>query len=150
MHPAVEPSTKVSLQFLRFCAVGAIGFCIDGGLLWGLLSNGFSHVFGRAISFPVAVITTWWLNRMFTFTNANKACPRSQINRYFALQILGSLANLVVYLTILSVITPSSSNALAALAVGATIGLFINFIGSRKFVFVSNETSNGSKTIQKD
>ena len=122
-------------EMLRFGVVGAIGFAVDGGLLWVLVSNGVSPYVARIFSFPVAVVTTWWLNRLWTFSTSDKARPRRQLNLYFALQVVGALANFVVYLAILYVIEPTRLNALGALAVGASAGMVINFVGSRRFIF---------------
>jgi putative flippase GtrA len=122
-------------QMLRFGVVGVVGFSVDGGLLWALVSNGASPYFARAFSFPAAVVTTWWLNRIWTFTQSDKARPRRQLNLYLALQVLGGLANFAVYFAILTVIAPTPLNALGALAVGAVVGMIINFVGSRQYIF---------------
>jgi putative flippase GtrA len=130
---------NISIQILRFGVVGTIGFCIDGGLLWLLLSYDVGYLAARLVSFPVAVCATWGLNRLFTFTGADRRRPVSQLNRYFGIQILGSLANFLIYAAILSVIEPTPVHALFALAIGAVAGLVVNYTGSRKFVFMQGK-----------
>jgi putative flippase GtrA len=122
-------------QMLRFGVVGTIGFSVDGGLLWVLISNGVSPYFARLFSFPVAVVTTWWLNRIWTFTQSDKARPHRQLVLYFALQIVGALTNFVVYLAVLGLLGPTRVNAILALAAGSLVGMFINFFGSRQYIF---------------
>ena len=80
-------------KFLRFGVVGAIGFMVDGGLLWLLVSIDGNPFLARSLSFPAAVVTTCWLNRIWTFANATKSSPRRQLNLYFALQLVGALTN---------------------------------------------------------
>jgi len=43
------------LQGLKFAAVGAVGFGIDGGLLFVLHQAGLDAMLARAFSFPIAV-----------------------------------------------------------------------------------------------
>lgn len=125
-------------ELLRFGVVGTIGFLIDGGLLWGLISYGINPYLARIFSFPLAVVATWWMNRLWTFKDAAKSNLRRQINRYFGVQIAGALTNFIVYLMILSIIEPTTLNALAAFALGSIAGLAVNFAGSRKYVFQSS------------
>jgi len=128
-------------EMLRFGVVGAIGFAVDGGFLWALVSGGVDALLARGASFPVAVITTWWLNRTWTFAGAEKSQPHRQFNMYFAVQLMGALSNFVVYAAVLGVIEPTPLNALGALAVGSFFGMFVNFAGSRLFIFKRIEHS---------
>ncbi|SLN77836.1 GtrA-like protein [Roseisalinus antarcticus] len=122
-------------RLLRFGVVGAFGFMVDGGLLWLLVSNDANPFLARGLSFPAAVFTTWWLNRIWTFANATRSSPRRQLNLYFALQVVGSLTNFAVYSVLLVFIEPTPLNALGALAGGAVVGMIVNFLGSQRYVF---------------
>jgi putative flippase GtrA len=134
-----------SREVLRFGVVGAIGFTVDGGLLWALVSNGANPFLARGLSFPAAVVTTWWLNRIWTFANAAKGSPRRQLNLYFVLQGVGALTNFAVYSVILSFIAPVPLNALSALAAGAVVGMIVNFIGSQRYVFKARMPASPKK-----
>ncbi len=74
------------VQFLRFVVVGGVGFIVDGGLLLILLAYGVDTYLARVFSFPMAVISTWWLNRIWTFSSARQASPGRQLNFYLAVR----------------------------------------------------------------
>ena len=126
---------KLVGEVTRFGVVGTVGFAVDGGLLWTLVTSGADPFLARAISFPVAVLATWWLNRIWTFAAADRTRPQRQLRLYFGVQLIGALSNFAVYSAILLMIEPTPLNALAALAVGSFFGMFINFTGSRLFIF---------------
>ena len=125
-------------NFFRFCAVGAIGFITDATVLAFLLENGVSHYVARILSFPVAVLVTWWLNRIWTFSTANRTRTGRQIMRYFTVQTLGALVNLMTYLVVLLFIEKTVVNAIFALSVGSATGLVVNYLGARRLVFLAN------------
>lgn len=133
-------------EVMRFGLVGTAGFMIDGGVLAFLMAQGANHYYARLVSFPVAVLTTWWLNRHWTFSDSDRSRPGRQFNRYFTLQVIAALANFLVYLAILEFVTPDWRNALLALAVGASLGLAINFMGSRRLIFRKLPRTAGNDT----
>ncbi|MEO0487325.1 MAG: GtrA family protein [Pseudomonadota bacterium] len=120
---------------MRFTVVGTVGFVVDGGLLWALMQSGWAPVAARAVSFPVAVVVTWALHRVWTFSNADKAKPRRQLGLYVALQCLGALSNLAVFLLVLAAVPPTALNTFAAFALGSGVGLLVNYAGSKWLVF---------------
>jgi putative flippase GtrA len=127
-------------QFTRFLAVGAVGFAIDGGLLDLLVWSGIDPYQARAISFPPAVTVTWYLNRVWAFAVRDKAARRQYL-RYIAVQIIGAVSNYALYAVVLLGIPHTSTGVLAAFAIGSAAGLVINFVGARKLVFVSGDSS---------
>lgn len=126
---------KLVGEVTRFGVVGTVGFAVDGGLLWTLVTSGADPFLARAISFPVAVLATWWLNRIWTFAAADRTRPQRQLRLYFGVQLIGALSNFAVYSAILLMIEPIALNALAALAIGSFLGMFINFTGSKLCIF---------------
>lgn len=125
----------LATEFRRFLVVGTVGFAIDGGLVWMLVSDGMNPFVTRCFSFPCAVIVTWWLNRVWTFPSSPSASRRGQITAYFAVQLLGAMTNLIAYASLLLLVEATALNALIAFAVGSIAGLFVNFAGSKRFVF---------------
>jgi len=132
-------------QFLRFAGVGGAGFLVDGGLLWVLLSAGVDPFLGRAVSFPVAVLVTWLLNRIWTFSSASRLGLGRQLYRYLAVQIAGALVNYAIYALVLIFIVQTPTNALFALMIGAIFGLVINFTGAKMIVFQFDKHLNASR-----
>lgn len=122
-------------QFSRYVAVGTIGFVVDAALLWMLMEWGLDAYLARGISFPVAVFTTWYLNRLWTFRDRPGSAIAKQLYRYFAIQSFGLILNLAVYAVTISLLGASQLNAMAGLAFGSALGLVANFSGMRILVF---------------
>lgn len=122
-------------QFSRYIAVGTIGFVVDAALLWMLMEWGLDAYLARGISFPVAVFTTWYLNRLWTFRDRPGSAIAKQLYRYFAIQSFGLILNLAVYALTISLLGASQLNAMAGLALGSALGLVANFSGMRILVF---------------
>ena len=122
-------------QIMRFGVVGTIGFVVDGGMLWVLLSAGLNPYAARALSFPIAVVVTWALNRIWTFSSADKTGKRQQFNRYLAVQLVGAGANYCVYSSIIRAFGHAGQVVFAALVVGSLVGMFLNFWGARRLAF---------------
>lgn len=122
-------------EMLRFGAVGAIGFVVDGGLLWVLVANDVNPYLARAFSFPIAVIVTWWANRCWTFQSAPISRPLHQFNRYFSVQVIGALSNFTIYSGFLLVLGEAPTIAALGFFVGSFVAMFLNFFGSRVYAF---------------
>lgn len=127
-------------RFAAFVAVGTIGFFVDAGVLTALVHyRGANPYAARVLSFAVAVIATWALNRRFTFdSDASSAKERAaEYGRYFSVQSLGAVANLAVYSICLLMWPQLISWLIVPLAFGSAVGLVINFLGSKLWVFRS-------------
>ena len=127
--------SDLMIQILRFGAVGAVGFVVDGGLLWLFLSFDLSPYLARAMSFPVAVVVTWALNRNWTFAATSQISRNGQFRRYFGVQVGGNLTNYAVYSAILAAFGTGSVTVFIAFVVGSFIGSCLNFLGARFFAF---------------
>jgi putative flippase GtrA len=122
-------------QFLRFLVVGGVGFVVDGGLLFVLVSADVDPYLARGLSFPVAVTVTWYLKRIWTFAETRDHDPKRQFGGYLAVQLTGAGGNYVCYAAVLAFLPQTVANAMIAFAVGSAFGLSINFVGARSFVF---------------
>jgi putative flippase GtrA len=124
----------VLVQLFRYAIAGSVGFLVDGGILYLLVSSGAGPYESRAISFPLAVTVTWLINRYFTFAGARRGGTR-QYAAYFGLQVGAAAVNFATYSAVLWAIGVSPAKSVLALAVGSVIGLAINFFGCKFFVF---------------
>lgn len=125
-------------RVLRFASVGVVGFVVDAGLLVVLAAGGANVYGARLVSFPVAVTLTWYLNRAWSFDVYATDRPLREYLSYFSVQVVAALANFVIYAMLLRfVLGERLQMAFAALAVGAIAGMVINYLGSRRIVFVN-------------
>jgi len=125
-------------NLLYFTFVGGVGFIIDGGLLTIFSQFYELNMFlSRLISFSIATVTTWGLNRTLVFNHdVNPAIQKSvEYGRYLIVQVCGALFNLFVFTLAITTYPPMKAYPIGPLFIGAIFGLFINFTGSRYFVF---------------
>ena len=123
-------------QFLRFCAVGAVGFVVDAGvLLIGLRVFGFDPIGGRLLSFSVAVLTTFELNRRWAFRAGRDRRYLASAASYLGVQGLGFLCNFGVYSLLYLALPPRFNAPLLCLAVASAVALLVNYVGASLVVF---------------
>lgn len=136
----------MSRQLLGFILVGTVGFVIDAGILT-ILANYFALnlYLGRAVSFSVASLVTWMLNRLLTFRAATRHTPvnRAEYFRYLLVQVGGALINLLVFTALLYFYPMLKSQPVIPLAIGAIFGLAYNFTGARLWVYAHGERGIG-------
>jgi putative flippase GtrA len=134
-----------SRRFIFFCAAGAIGFAVDGGLMVAISTwIGLTPMQARPFSFAVAVTVTWWLNRRYTFS-ARTPPGVGEWAKYAATNVVGALVNLAVFYLIMLVFPPAQRYPLAVLAVAAGVALVSNFAGSQWLVFRQVSTSRPAR-----
>ena len=128
----------VSPRFLKFLIVGGAGFAVDAGVLTFALGHITPSIYAaRALSFSLAVLATWLLNRTFVFA----ASPREaggiavEYARYFTLQVVAAVSNLAVFVALIEAIPALSAKPVVPLAVGAILGALVNYAGSAWWVF---------------
>lgn len=125
----------LSSQVLRFGGVGAVGFAVDGGLLFLIVEADVAPYVARLFSFGSAVLTTWLLNRNWTFLGADRRNPAAQFIRYLTSQSLGAASNYAVFAIFLFLAGSSTLNAMIGFVLGSAIGMFINFYLARRHAF---------------
>jgi putative flippase GtrA len=120
-------------MFLRFCAVGMVGFLVDTGILLALTAAGIAGArLGRVVSFLIAACVTWLLNRRFTFRSQ---APAASLGPYVLLTGFGALLNVGVYWVWISVFGEASEMLVAGVAAGSIAALAFNFLVSKHVVF---------------
>ncbi len=89
----------------------------------------------RAVSFTVAVLVTFLLNRSLSFADLRGRPVLSALAGYLLVQAFGFACNMLVFaLAILRLPEPFSA-PLAALALASAVALVLNYAGARLLVF---------------
>lgn len=129
-------SRALGHQFLRFCAVGGVGFVVDAGLLWLLLQvTALGPYLGRAVSFLVAATVTWRLHRVVTFPDARRDRPARQWVSFLTVNGLGAGLNYGIYAALVATVGFFGRQPVAAVAVGSGVAMVVNFLTNRHVVF---------------
>ena len=123
-------------ELLRFVIVGGVGFLVDAGVLMALTRGaGLDPYSGRVLSFLAASSTTWWLNRIFTFTRAARHPLARQWARFVIVSIGGALINYGVYVATLQSWPLALQWPVIGVAFGSLAGLCFNFPAAKLLVF---------------
>lgn len=132
-----------------FTATGAAGFMIDAGVMSALVDALNWHpVKSRAVSFPLAVTTTWLLNRRFAFRGRGTTNRSAEYLGYAVVQALGALLNVGVFLICLELWPRLAAMPVVPLTIGALAGLLFNFTLLRGVVYrrsMADVISDGGK-----
>jgi len=129
-------STVLARQFLRFCAVGGIGFSVDAGLLWLVLEmTALGPYLARLVSFLVAASVTWMLHRRFTFPGARRGRRGRQWLHFVVVNGAGAVLNYGVYALLIATCFWFADRPVLAVAAGSAVALMVNFIANRQWVF---------------
>lgn len=119
-----------------FAVVGAIGFLIDASILTLLMTGvGLDHYTARAISFTVAVTSTWYMNRRWVFDRQSVKMSGREYATYVIVQIVGAMINLLVFVAAIEFIESLRNIPVIPLAMGAGVALLFNYGASSRFVF---------------
>lgn len=125
-------------QFALFCIGGIIGFAVDAGIVQVLVSvGGFDPYLSRLVSFLCAMTATWRFNRRFTFTAGRDEGPWREWLRYFLAMLAGFVVNYAVYAALVYSVPLVRVWPVLGVAAGAVLGLAVNYLSSRHWVFRS-------------
>jgi putative flippase GtrA len=134
-------------QMLRFGLVGGIGFLVDAGVLYAMLTLGLGPYSGRVVSFLAAATTTFILNRSFTFrrdsrpnglysdTHPAPTHPMGEWLVYLGLMVIGGLVNYGTYAAAVALSEPVQRYPVIGVALGSIAGMAINFWTSKTMLF---------------
>lgn len=121
-------------QLLRFTTVGAGGFCVDGSvLLVAIHAFGANPVAARFVSFAVAVLFTYTLNRAWAFRH--RVGFLRGLTAYLGVQGLGFACNLAIYSALLLVLPKPWNAPILCLLIASACAMALNFAGARLLVF---------------
>ena len=125
-------------RLVGFGAVGTVGFVVDAAVLTAVSSGlGVNVYVARCVSFSTAVLVTWLLNRAYVFAGSSRPRNRKlgEYGRYFGIQVLGAMINLVVFVALLAEYPGLEAIPIVPLAAGSLLALFFNFAGAQWWVF---------------
>jgi putative flippase GtrA len=123
---------RLPASFAPFIVVGFSGLGVDLGGFAALERCGLPLPFARALSLPLAITTTWLLNRRFSFAPSGRH-PAAEALRYFAAAGASQSTNYAVTLLIVGLI-PTVPHILAA-AIGSATAMVVSYVGFRFFAF---------------
>jgi putative flippase GtrA len=131
----------LTAQFVKFGVIGGLGFIIEASIITLVVHHwNWNPIEARIISFPSAVLATWWLNRKYNFRSKNNLIAEG--SSYFVTQLVGALSNLAVFVLCVSIYPLFAALPVAGLALGAAAGLLVNFTLSHFFVFKPSKSLN--------
>jgi len=122
-------------QLARFLVVGSVGFVVDAvALLLMVHVVGLSPIWSRIPSLILALTTTWWLHRSFTFRSPQRrAATAGEWLRFVLANGLGNALNLALYW----IMVASGWSLLIALTIASVVAVGINYSASVWWVFRS-------------
>lgn len=121
-------------QFGRFFAVGAIGFAVDAGVVLALSQAGLNPLVARLLSFLVATLATYALNRRWTFGHSGGGWWRGWLT-YVGATSLGAALNYAAFAIWIRAFGDEPAMIFAGTALGSAVGLVFNYTLSRRVVF---------------
>jgi putative flippase GtrA len=119
-------------QFKKFCIIGGLGFVVDS--LFFLLLNEVTGkvMLARLLSFWLAASTTWFGNRIYTFSQQQFTSAITQWCKHMLTAHVSGGINLIIFWSIKDVVSMP-----VAFCSGILAGLLCNYYFSKKVVFVS-------------
>lgn len=137
---------RVAKQFIKFGIVGGINTAIDFGVLKALLmvtgiTSGFELAVLNAISFSVAVVNSYFMNKRWTFEDKTRDPNESfKFSQFFVVSVIGLGVNSGIVYAFATFISPqfgiSAQNWVLVGKLFATgASLVWNFVGYKLFVF---------------
>jgi putative flippase GtrA len=142
----IPPALRARLErILKFAMTGGIGFVVDVGVLTILNAGlGVDPYVARVFAIAVAMITTWLINRRYTFEVHDKATTARELaaegGRYGLVAVGAALFNYATYAATLWTLTalglgPAHILPPIAAVVGSGLAMFVSWFGYSRFAF---------------
>jgi putative flippase GtrA len=123
-------------SFALFVIAAAAGFVVDAGVLTALVRVlAWGPWQGRFVSFPLAVSTTWWLNRRYAFRGTGIGDRRVEYAAYWAIQLAGAVVNFGIFGLCLRWVPALAAWPFVPVAVGGMAAMLFNFAVARSTVY---------------
>ncbi len=145
---SVENKKKELARFIRFGIVGTIGSIVDFGFL-NLLTLVFNVPFlvSSVISFSLAVVNNFILNRIWTFSGSRKEPITKQLLQFGLVSVIGLLIRTPLLAWLEKVLVPMAENFFpnfltptiiahnVSLAIAIGVVLLWNYFANRFWTF---------------
>lgn len=124
------------IDFIRFCAVGVIGFTVNylGLVLFHGTLN--LHILpAQVIAVEIALLTTFTLHSRWTYKSYRHAPLWQRLGKYHGSTIVGQVINTV---TVVVLVQKFQIYYGLGLATGSVLALFFNFVMTRYIVWAKD------------
>lgn len=123
-------------RLFSFAFAGGTGMIVDLGVLRLLIELGSTPFVARIPAIALAMATTWFINRTFTF-GASGRSMHAEGSRYAAVAIVGALLNYAIY-SIILIVTHDGFLPEFATIIAVGIVTIFSYVGYSRFVFKKN------------
>ena len=135
---AADGPLELHKSFALFVLAAAVGFVVDAGVLTALVRElGWGPWEGRLVSFPLAVTSTWLLNRRYAFRGTGRGDRRIEYAAYWAIQLAGAAVNFGIFGLCLHWAPVLAAWPFVPVAVGGIAAMLFNFAVARSTVYRS-------------
>lgn len=141
-HTLIRSLRRVlTARFVKFCAVGFLGFIMDVALTYLLIALGLGAVGARFWAIGGTILFCWQLNRHLTF-GPSQISQMEEGVRYFGVAIATGAVNYLIYVAILSAVP--ALWPIAAIVLSTAVCTFLSYIGYSRFAFKGAEPGDPS------
>ncbi|HEY1857194.1 GtrA family protein [Acidocella sp.] len=126
--------TGLSQDFIRFGAVGALGFCWDTATVYAT-RNHFGLYVAGTLGFFVAATVNWAINRWWTFRHHTHGAAHVQWLKFLATNLVGFIFNRGTFFALVAISPLCRAQPVLAIVAGTASGLVFNYFLSKKLVF---------------
>jgi len=126
---------KLSSRVGWFLVAGSVGFCTDALVLTALVALGAEPRLARLVSFLVAMIATWLINRAHAFGDRAGPPTLGEFGRYALASSVAAAINLGIYMALVTYGEPFRSWPVLALLLATLVSMGVNFWSYFKIVF---------------
>jgi putative flippase GtrA len=128
---------RIALQrFCRFLVIGGLGFLVDLTVFEGVSKAGLPIAVARLVSFALALVFTFLLNRSYTYAQGDGAIG-AQFIKYVIASSMGAAVNLASFFMLVLLVPMATRMPSIALVFAVLAGLFVNFALYSAYVFRS-------------
>jgi len=133
---ADDEPLELHKSFALFVLAAAVGFVVDAGVVTFLVRElGWGPWEGRVVSFPLAVTSTWLLNRRYAFRSAARGDQRVEYAAYWAIQLAGAAVNFGIFGLCLHLAPVLAEWPFVPVAIGGFAAMLFNFTVARSTVY---------------